>query len=81
MPQISAAGLLTFLSTVPGVRSLDGAEESGVVLLLVVVNREEVLRRVSSASASIRWIRALHDGMSWINPMTWPAVHTFTGFF
>jgi hypothetical protein len=58
-PQISAAGLLTFFPTVPEAKG-DGCEES-VVLLMI---REEVLRRVSSASTSIRFTRSSHVGIS-----------------
>lgn len=41
------------------------------------VNRASLSVNVSCASFSILATSSLHVGMSWIRPMTWPAVHTY----
>lgn len=65
-PQISAPGLFIFSPTTPVV----GAGVLPTIKLLALLS-------VSSASRSILEIRLLHVGMSWMRPMTWPAVHTY----
>jgi len=44
--------------------------------LLCGIMRADALLKVSSASFSILETRTLHVGMSWIRPITCPAVHT-----
>lgn len=38
--------------------------------------RESLSFSADSASFSMRLTKTSHVGMSWMSPMTWPAVHT-----
>lgn len=59
-----------FFPTVPG----GGAgHESGFSKVI----SEVALINVSSASRSMRLTSSSHVGISWMRPITWPAVHTY----
>lgn len=63
-PQISAPGLFMPAPTIP---SDDGSWP---------MISDEAFLRVFSASVSMRWTSSAQEGMSWIRPMTCPAVQT-----